>query len=171
MHKSDICTKDRLVERRQAVLPVHCYHVSMKQKELFRRVWNILPECIIASAALFFFVRELGTFPAAWNDDSLFMIVAREYALGNGYTLPLLDRPWIYPYILQVVPMLTYPSAFFMKIQGLSIVAARIPMVLYLCGTTIIFYVLTKKIAGRPSACFATALLVSLSAFVNTGKV
>ncbi|OGJ56314.1 hypothetical protein A3D88_01490 [Candidatus Peribacteria bacterium RIFCSPHIGHO2_02_FULL_52_16] len=142
----------------------------MKQKELFRRVWNILPECIIASAALFFFVRELGTFPAAWNDDSLFMIVAREYATGNGYTLPILGRPWLYP-ILQVGPMLIYPSAFFMKILGPSIVAARIPMVLYLCGTTIVFYFFTKKIAGRSSACFATALLVSLSAFVNTGKV
>lgn len=143
----------------------------MLRKEFFLCLRNNLPELTIASAALLFFLRELGTFPAAWNDDSLFMIVAREYSLGNGYVLPLLGRPWPNPYILAVGSPLIYPAAFFMKMLGPSVVAARIPMVIYLCGTAILLYWLTRKIADRHSARFATALLVSLSAFVNTGKV
>lgn len=129
-----------------------------------------LPELCIAAVAFFFIFRDLGTFPDAWADDSLFMIVARSLAEGRGYALPVLSEHWRFPFILGVGPPLIVPSALFIKIFGFSVFVARIPMTLYLLGSTALLYVYTNTIAGRSAARWATALLITLSAFVNTGK-
>jgi hypothetical protein len=69
------------------------------------------PELGIAAIIAFFSIRELGTFPASWADEGLFIIVAKMVATGQGYALPLLDQVWSYPYFLNVGPALIYPSA------------------------------------------------------------
>lgn len=84
--------------------------------------------------------------------------------------LPLLQQEWHYPYILGVGPSLILPVALTIKLFGFSVAAARIPMVIYLIGTCICFYFFTRRVAGKPAAFWATLLLVTLSAFVNTGK-
>lgn len=129
-----------------------------------------LPELGIGLLALFFAIRELGTFPAAWADDSLFMIVARNVAEGDGYALRILDHVWPYPYILGVGPTLILPSALAIKFLGFSVEAARLPQMGFLLATALIFYVLADRTAGRTSARWSTLLLVTFSAFVNTGK-
>lgn len=115
-------------------------------------------------------LRELGTFPASWADEGLFVIIAKMAAGGQGYAMPLLEGKWLYPYFLNVGPTLIYPVALSIKLFGLSLVAARIPMVLWMIVCTVLFYVFTRKIAGRTDARWATILLITLSAFVNTGK-
>ncbi|PIR50204.1 hypothetical protein COU79_00700 [Candidatus Peregrinibacteria bacterium CG10_big_fil_rev_8_21_14_0_10_54_7] len=131
-----------------------------------------LPELLLLLLGGYFCLRELGTFPAAWTDDSLFMIVARQVADGRGYTLPLLDHEWAYPYILAVGPTLILPVALSIKLLGFSIEAARIPMVLYIAATAVTFYLLVYRMSDRNRnvARWSTALLLSLSAFINTGK-
>ena len=128
------------------------------------------PEILLASSAAFFFLRELGTFPEAWLDDSLFMIVARNTAEGRGYTLPVLDQLWSNSYFLAVGPTVILPVALLIKLFGFSVAIARLPMVIYLASTAIIFYIYAKRIGGINNARWATALLISFSAFVNTGK-
>ncbi|PIR48360.1 hypothetical protein COU80_05315 [Candidatus Peregrinibacteria bacterium CG10_big_fil_rev_8_21_14_0_10_55_24] len=135
-----------------------------------RSLARYVPEIVLGCFALFFFLRELGTFPAAWTDDSLFMMVAREVADGRGYAIPLLDSRWTYPYFLAVGPTLILPSALTIKLFGFSVAAARISMVFFLAATAVVSYVFTKKIFGIGAARWSLALLVSLSAFVNTGK-
>ncbi|HLD71795.1 MAG TPA: glycosyltransferase family 39 protein [Candidatus Peribacteraceae bacterium] len=134
------------------------------------RTLRSIPEICIGALALFFFVRELGTFPAAWADDSLFMIVARQVAEGRGYMLPVLQHQWIYPPVLGVGPTLILPVALTIKLFGFSVVAARVPMVLFLFASTVAFYLLTKRTSGVNAARWSTLLLITLSAFVNTGK-
>ncbi|MDA1209166.1 MAG: glycosyltransferase family 39 protein [bacterium] len=129
-----------------------------------------LPEICIAAVALFFFTRELGTFPAAWSDDSLFMIISRAIAEGDGYNLQILGNDWLYPYTLAIGPALTLPVALFIKLFGFSVAVARIPMVIYLIASTITLYLFTERICNRATALWSTLLLVTLSAFVNTGK-
>ena len=136
--------------------------------EFCKKWW---PELCITIVAAFFFFRELGTFPAAWTDDSLFMIVAREIAAGRGYQLPILDNPWPYPYILAVGPTLLLPVASAMSIFGDSIAVARLPMLDYMSGAVLMLYFFTQKIADRNAARWAALLLITLSAFVNNGKV
>ena len=121
------------------------------------RNWG--PECVLGALALFFAFRELGTFPDAWTDDGLFMIVAKEIAAGNGYALPVLDELWSTPYILAVGPTLILPIA-----------VARIPMVMYLLATCVLFYIFTRRVAGTSAARWGLALLITLSTFINTGK-
>lgn len=137
---------------------------------MMRTIRQYWPECLLALTAAFFFLRELGTFPEAWLDDSLFMIVARNMAEGKGYTFPVLDHLWWGSYFLAVGPTVILPSALTIKLFGFSIAAARIPMVLYLIVTTIAVYAYAFQIEGQRNARFAVALLVSFSAFVNTGK-
>lgn len=129
-----------------------------------------LPELGLILLGAYFCLRELGTFPAAWTDDSLFMIVARQLAEGRGYTLPLLSNEWAYPYILAVGPTLLLPVALSIKLLGFSVEAARIPMVTYIALSSAVFYVFTKRISDKRTALWATALLLTLSTFINTGK-
>lgn len=128
------------------------------------------PEIVLSTVSGYFIFRELGTFPAAWADDSLFMIVAREIAAGRGYALPILEKHWFYPYTLGVGPTLILPVAFAARLLGFSIAVARLPMAGFLLATLATFYCFTLRIAGRSTARWSTALLVTLSAFVNTGK-
>jgi hypothetical protein len=129
------------------------------------------PELFLTAIAGFFFFRELGTFPAAWTDDSLFMIMAKEIAAGRGYQLPILSTPWFYPYILAIGPPLLLPVASAIQLFGFSVTVARLPMVDYMAGTTLLLYILSWKIHDKTVARWSTALLITLSAFVNTGKV
>jgi 4-amino-4-deoxy-L-arabinose transferase-like glycosyltransferase len=135
-----------------------------------RRLLHWLPEAGLAALLLFFAVRELGTFPASWADEGLFIIVAKMIAFGHGYALPLLHQTWHYPYFLNVGPMLILPAALSIKLFGLSVTAARIPMAGYLLLSTACFYFLTLRLQGRDAARWATLLLITLSAFINTGK-
>lgn len=134
------------------------------------RILQWWPEIILSMLFGYFCFRELGSFPAAWADDSLFMIVAREIAAGRGYALPILDERWMYPYTLGVGPTLILPVALAVRLMDFSVTAARLPMVGFLCGTVALCYLFTHRIADRPTARWATALLITLSAFINTGK-
>lgn len=128
------------------------------------------PEIALSTVSGYFIFRELGTFPAAWADDSLFMIVARELAAGRGYALPILEKHWLYPYSLGIGPTLILPVALATRLMGFSITVARLPMAGFLCGALATFYFFTFRMAGRHTARWAAALLITLSAFVNTGK-
>ncbi len=129
-----------------------------------------LPELFIAAILLFFALRELGTFPDLWEDDSLFMIAAKSIAEGKGYGIPVLTDFWHWTYILAIGPTLLYPVAAFIWLFGFSPEAARIPMVIYLLATAVVFYLYTYKSSDRGIARWGTLLLVTFSAFVNTGK-
>src|SRR5688572_26574291 len=119
----------------------------------------LLPEISLIVLLGYFALRELGTFPASWEDDGLFMIVARNFAEGRGYMLPMLEHQWFYPYVLGIGPIVIAPSALAIKLLGFSVEAARIPMVLYLALASLGTYLLTQKLAGRTEALLATLLL------------
>ncbi len=129
-----------------------------------------LPETGIACLALFFAYRELGTFPVSWIDEGYFVMTARTLAAGHGYAIPILGKLWYFPYFLAVGPTVIAPAALSLKLFGLSLAAARLPMTFYIFGTCIVMYCFTKRIAGVTAARWSTLLLISLSAFVNTGK-
>jgi 4-amino-4-deoxy-L-arabinose transferase-like glycosyltransferase len=128
------------------------------------------PELILILAALFFTYRELGTFPRSWLDEGLFIMTARFVAAGHGYGIPLLDHVWYYPYFLAVGPTIILPAALSMKLFGASVAAARLPMTFYVLGSVIATYGFTARMANKNAARFAAALLITLSAFINTGK-
>ena len=131
----------------------------------------LLLEMILILIALFFTYRELGTFPAAWEDDSIFMLVARMFAEGYGYTLPILEQSWRYPYVIGIGPTVILPSSMMIFLFGFSVAIARISAGIYLLGTFILVYLFTKKNIGRFDALGTTALMITLSALVNTGKI
>ena len=137
-----------------------------------KTIWKIpLLETALILMAIFFTYRELGTFPAAWEDDSIFMIVARMFAEGYGYTLPILEYAWKYPYVLGIGPTVIVPSSVFIHLFGFSITIARISAGIYLLGSFTLVYLFTKKNIGRYDAIGATALMITLSALINTGKI
>lgn len=136
----------------------------------FKRMMRWLPECLLCTVFLFFALRRLGTFPAVWADDGLFMIVAKNLAQGHGYALPILGWDWSRPYILAVGPTLMVPVAAAIKLGGFSVAVARLPMVLYLLGSVVACYIFVRRVGDLAAARWNAALLISLSAFINTGK-
>jgi len=129
-----------------------------------------LPEYVLGIVGLFFFCRELGIFPGSWIDEGLFIMVARSVAAGHGYAIQLLEYNWQYPYFLAIGPTVVLPVAVSLKLFGISVAAARLPMVGYLIAISISVWFFTRKTQGLREARWATALLITLSAFVNTGK-
>lgn len=141
------------------------YHATIRR--FLSKYW---PEAMLLLVAAFFVLRELDTFPQIWTDEGLYVIVARAIASGRGYVLPTLTYDWSYPNVVSVGPPLLLPVALSIRLLGLSLFAARLPMALYLLATTCAFHWFTRRVAGLRNARFATGLLVTLSAFVNTGK-
>ncbi|NOS67619.1 MAG: phospholipid carrier-dependent glycosyltransferase [Candidatus Peribacteraceae bacterium] len=129
-----------------------------------------LPEIAIAAVALYFTYRELGSFPRSWFDEGLFIMIAKNVASGQGYAIPLLDHFWYYPYFVAIGPTIILPAALSIKIFGPSVEAARLPMTFYILGSAILLYFFAWRIGGKANARWSAALLVTLSAFVNTGK-
>jgi len=134
------------------------------------RLFRWFPEYLLSALFLFFALRELGTFPSAWTDDGLFMIVARMIAEGRGYVLPTLSSDWANPYILGVGPPLILPVALAVKLFGFSVAVARIPMIIYMAAGVVFSYLFVERTSGRNAARWTAALLITLSAFINTGK-
>lgn len=125
---------------------------------------------ILAVVAIYFTYRELGSFPRSWVDEGLFIMTAKNFASGRGYAIPLLTHLWYFPYFLAVGPTVIFPAALSLKLFGVSVAAARLPMTLYILGTAVMMYIFTNHIANRTAARWSAALLVTLSAFINTGK-
>lgn len=142
----------------------------MGTSPLRRLIVRWLPEGMLLLVFLYFAFRRLGSFPAAWADDSLFMLVAKMVAEGRGYALPILGFNWVHPYILAVGPTLIYPVALAIKIGGFSVAVARLPMTLFLLGSCVVSYLYVLFAFDRTTARWNAALLISLSAFINTGK-
>ncbi|NOS68189.1 MAG: hypothetical protein HOO67_07595 [Candidatus Peribacteraceae bacterium] len=138
--------------------------------QTWRFVRRFYPEILLCWLALYFTFRELGSFPAAWEDSGLYTMVAKNVAAGHGYSLPILHSRWAYPYFLSVGPTVILPVAFFIHLFGFTLAVARIPSTLYLLGTCVAFYLYVQKISGIRDARWATALLITLSAFINGGK-
>lgn len=142
----------------------------MRASSLSRTLLKWLPEALILLAFGYFALRRLGTFPAVWADDGLFMIVAKMVAQGKGYVLPILGYDWPRPYILSVGPTLILPVALAMKVGGFTAAVARLPMVGYLLATLVTSYLYVRHAFGLSAARWNAALLISFSAFINTGK-
>lgn len=151
-------------------MPRHDKLDTMRASVFRRAIVQWLPEGLLLATFLFFALRKLDTFPAVWADDGLFMIVAKMVAQGHGYTLPILGFNWPNPYILAVGPTLILPVALAMKLGGFSIAVARLPMVGYLLATLMVSYLYVHSVFGRNTARWNAALLLSFSAFINTGK-
>lgn len=109
-------------------------------------------------------------FPTSWIDEGFMIMVSKTLAAGHGYALPILGRFWHYPYILAVGPTVIVPAAFSIKLFGLSVAAARLPMTLYILGSCVTMYAFTRRLADTSAARWTALLLVTLSAFINTGK-
>ncbi len=137
------------------------------------RAWTLcrhwLPEISLMVAALYFFILLLDSFRSPCLGESTFLIFAKEMAAGRGYEMPMLDGQWEFP-VYPVRPFFFAIDALPIWLFGFSVTAARAPMVLFLIGSTLLFYRFAERIAGKGNARWATALLISLSAFVNTGK-
>lgn len=142
----------------------------MRASDRTRTLLRWLPEALLLLAFAYFALRRLGTFPAVWADDGLFMIVAKMIAQGRGYVLPILGWDWARPYILAVGPTLLFPVAFAVRWGGFSAEIARLPMALYLLAACVAAYVFVARTSGRGAARWSLALMISFSAFINTGK-
>ncbi len=98
------------------------------------------------------------------------MIVARQFAETGQYALPMLGSNWYAPYTLAVGPTLVLPVASTIQLFGFSVAAVRIAMVLYMLAATLGVYAFAARVGSRTVARWSVLLLMSLSAFVNTGK-
>lgn len=121
---------------------------------------------------IFFGVWRLPYSPATWFDEGINLGIAKSLITKGVYSLEIgpddfvLDRQFLittnYPVLL--------PLALSLKLFGMNLTAARLPMVLFLVLFFFSAYSLLKRIYSKKAAIMALALVVSFVPFYGNGK-
>src|SRR3989344_2486187 len=110
---------------------------------VFERYFPALLAVFILSVSLYHF----ETSPGFWFDEGIIAQAARSIALHGTYGIPV--APEVFStnnfWITTGFP-LVFPIAFFLKLFGVSVVAARLAPLLYLVGFVILSYFFIKKL-------------------------
>lgn len=126
----------------------------------------------VMAALLFLGTWRLSASPATWFDEGINIGIAQSFARNGVYNLSV--GPDQYVAVRQFLITTNYPVllpvALSIRFFGMSIWAARIPMVIFLVLFALSAYALVRKMYGEKSALWSLALIVSFVPFYGNGK-
>jgi hypothetical protein len=118
---------------------------------------------LIVTAGLFVFLAlyNLADFPRTWYDEGSHLHVPKTLVRFGVYADYSSEGFDYYVPAMGVGPTVLLPIAFVFKLFGIGLVQARLVMVAYLIGTTLVFFRLVRDLGGSKLAWIATGLLLS----------
>jgi hypothetical protein len=125
---------------------------------------NRISYAVVAATLIvvaFIFVYRLDVYPSPWHDESVYLKVAKNYALHGIYANFSSDGPRYGGPVVSVGPTLILPIALMFRFFGVSIVAARIVAVGYGLLTLGGLYLLGSLVNRRLA--LITVVLVAFS--------
>ncbi len=126
----------------------------------------------VSCLSVFFVLHNLTVSPPVWVDEGVFTEVARNLAFHN--TIGLQTAPGVFhkldSFVLSVSYPVIFPVALSLKIFGVGIVQARLPMILYMLGLILLFYLFTNKRYGFYIGILSTLSLISFAPFYGNGR-
>lgn len=117
-------------------------------------------------------VWQLPKSPATWFDEGINLWIAKSLINYGVFSLEIAPGEFVETrqfLITSNYPVLL-PAALSMKIFGFNLLAARLPMVLFLFLFAFTAYFLVKKFYGNAVAIMSVALIVSFTPFYGNGK-
>src|SRR3989344_2315154 len=128
--------------------------------------------CVLIASYAFLVFSQLTTFPGLWLDEGFKMQLARNFA--DTGIMGMQFEPGEVVYNIHSAstgwPIAAILGGFF-KIFGTSLVTARIYSSLFLIGTVILLYYLSKKLWGSKVGVFVLLLLVTFAPLYSIGKM
>lgn len=114
---------------------------------------------------------HFDTAPGFWFDEGIIAGAAKAIAVSGVYGTQVAPGEFFTQnfWITTGFP-LVFPTAFFLKIFGVSVWAARLAPFLYLLGFVAVSYLLIKKLYGFGAAAWASVLLAIFNPLYGNGK-
>ncbi len=115
---------------------------------------------------------SLSSSPATWFDEGINLGIVKSLITKSVYSLEIAPDSFINerPFLITTNYPVLFPVALSLKIFGINLMAARLPMVLFLWGFALVSYLLVKKMYSAKAATLTVALLVSFVPFYGNGK-
>ncbi len=121
---------------------------------------------------LFLILFHFTDTPRVWVDEGVFTEVARNLAVHG--TLSIQTAPGQFfsmrSFLLSTSYPVIFPVAVSLKIFGIGLWQARLPMVIYMFLLVLFFYLFAKKKYGFWPAILSVLLLISFSPFYGNGR-
>lgn len=127
---------------------------------------------LVFALAVFLIVFHFTDTPKVWVDEGVFTEVAKNLALHG--VLGLQTEPGVFfsmrNFLLTTSYSVIFPVATSFNLFGTGIWQARLPMILYMFGLVVVFYLFTKKKYGFSAAVLSVLMLLSFSPFYGNGR-
>src|SRR3989344_817615 len=127
---------------------------------------------ILFCLLLFFGTWQLPESPATWFDEGINLGIAKSLINNGVFNLEIGPGEFVKEkqfLITSNYPVLL-PVALSLRLFGSNLVAARLPMVLFLIAFALAAYFLVKKLYSKEAAIMSVALIVSFTPFYGNGK-
>ncbi len=119
---------------------------------------------------IFLSTYKLSESPPVWYDEGVFTQVAINMARDHGYHLQVAPDEFVSAESSTTGLTVLYPISLVFKYFGITIVNARIVMVLFILFTVIAVFLFLKKAGGPRVALYGILLLVSFAPLYGHGK-
>lgn len=120
----------------------------------------------------FLIIFQFTSTPKVWVDEGVFTETAR--VLAEHGTLGIQTEPNQYfsmrNFLLSTSYPVIFPVALSLKVFGVGLWQARLTMLIYMFGLTVLFFLFSKKRYGFYPAIQSVLLLVSFSPFYGNGR-
>lgn len=127
---------------------------------------------LVFALAIFLIVFRFTDTPKVWVDEGVFTETAKNLAWHG--TLGLQTEPGKFfsmrNFLLSTSYPVIFPVATSFSLFGTGIWQARLPMLIYMFGLVIVFYLFVKKRHGFYPAILSVLLLISFSPFYGNGR-
>lgn len=133
---------------------------------------NLAPFFCIIFMLLLFSTWKLSASPATWFDEGINVSIAQSLAQNGVYDLAVGQGRYVLmkQFLITTNYPVLLPVALSLKLFGMNLAAARVPMVIFLFLFALIAYALVKKMYSEPAALWSLALIVSFVPFYGNGK-
>ena len=127
---------------------------------------------IVFVLALFLITFQFINTPMVWTDEGLFTEMSRNVAFHGVWGVQ--TAPGVYSLMNTTFVSVSYPVIFAvavsLKLFGIGVFQARLPMILYMFLLVVFFYLFAKKRYGFYPAVLSVLLLLSFSPFYGDGR-
>lgn len=130
--------------------------------------------CLTAALVIFasLVTWHISTSPATWFDEGINMGIAKSFFQSGVYSLNIGSGEFVAEraFLITTNYPVLLPVALALKVFGISLLAARLPMVLYLFFFGLALFFLAKRLYGAKAALFTLLLTMTFAPVYGNGR-
>lgn len=116
-----------------------------------------------AAFILFIMLYRLDQYPSPWYDEGAFLKVAKNLAVNGIYADYSSEGNRYLGPVVSTGPTVLLPIALLLKLVGVTVLGARLLMVIYACLMLVAVYKLSRQLGASSTTALLSALIISVS--------